>query len=184
MSDRSFGARLAHCNVAWGRSPSKAIARCNMLLRDTTITSIQRERVLARRRLIETKHKTTKRPFYMLSYADLDVNLKIKRMNPEQCVRRATTEMHQKCVMQDKKIKALKNRCRTSFGKFKCPRCRTTVPHLTTAHVGKPMRAYLDDEIRGGTFEKDVMVCVSNAHISNNAEVAIVCAKCNDTLES
>lgn len=180
-STRSFGARLAHCSTAWGRSASEAIARCDQLLADETLTPTQRERVTGRRD--DIARRAPSRPFYVLLYADLDVNTKIKRMNPEQCARRATTEMHQKCVMQDRKIKALKKQCRTAGGKFKCPRCGVVVPHLTTAHVGKSMRAYLNDEVRGDVFRKDVMIRVSDAHLTNNAEFAIVCTKCNDIVE-
>lgn len=180
LSTKSFAARLAHCNaLAWGRTKSAALQNCDRLLGED-LTQAQRERVERRRQDIEFEVATSGQDCrdYVIPYADLKMHAK----PAEWIIRRAFTEIHQKMAMNAVAVKKIKKKHRLQDGHFVCPRCDTRVTHLTNAHVGKPMRAMIN-ELKIGKRRSIETLFEELLSAHKNTLMAIVCAHCNNQLE-
>lgn len=118
-------------------------------------------------------------PDYFIRYEDLAMTEK----SAEWIIRRAFTEIHQKLAMNAAVVKRMKMTHAVGDKKYKCPRCQRVVSHLTNAHVGKPMRRYLD-ELRIGRRQNLAYMFKRLLKRHAASHMAVVCMRCNNQLET
>ena len=174
-----FDARLRVCHLERTQNATDAVAMCDSLLVSKNLSKSQTARVKARRaRIIETVHTVISEGFTVDGKHLLDLQRATTRSN----LKNALRELNQKRIKNSQSVRMIKRRHYRDKN-YECPRCKSVVTQLTSAHISSSVSRMID-RILDANPRADLPTLyriLVKAH--DHVTIAICCRACNDELE-